>query len=225
MKKKLAALNMKVKLGLVVLGLGALAFAGHTFLVAPQGAEAAKLKQQIDAQQTLTFQAKASLRTGVHPPAIQVADLFRLARAMPDRQDMPGIILTLSAVARSSGVTLKSIAPAAATADPALPGGNYLIQPIQVAVDGDFYTLSDFLYRLRSLVAVHHGRLQADGRLFNVTTVSFSASTFPLMSATLSLVAFSYVPPTAAPATTTPALPPTTDPSLPTDATAAGVAP
>jgi Tfp pilus assembly protein PilO len=226
MKKKLAALDVKVKLGLVALGLIVLAFAGHTFVVAPQGAESAKLQAQIDAQQTLTFKAEALARTGLHPPTIQVADLFRLARAMPDREDMPGIILTLSQVARSSGITLSSIAPSAPVADPAQPA--YMTQTIALSVSGDFYSLSDFLYRLRSLVAVHHGKLQADGRLFNVENVTLAAGvgSFPQMTASLSIEAFVYVAPVAAPATTAPTTPtPSADPSLPSGATAAGVAP
>jgi len=226
-KKKLAALNLKVQLGFVALGLIALAFAGHTFVVSPQGAEAAKLQTQIDAQQTLIAQAKASLRTGLRPPTIQVADLFRLARAMPDREDMPGMILTLSQVARSSGITLKSIEPAAA-GDPALATGGYQTRPIHLLVDGDFYSLSDFLYRLRSLVAVHHGKLQADGRLINVDTVALTvaAGTFPQISADLSVEAYVYVGGTTTPTTTTPTTTtPSTDPSLPSGATAAGVSP
>jgi Tfp pilus assembly protein PilO len=226
MKKKLAAVNPKVKLGVVALGLAALGFAGHMFVIAPQGVEAAKLHKQIDAQQTLTFKAKASLRSGQHRPTIQVADLFRLARAMPDREDMPGVILTLSQVARSSGITLNSIGPSPLAADP-LAAGSYQTQHIALSIDCDFYSLSDFLYRLRSLVAVHHGKLQSDGRLFNVETVALSVAPggFPQMSATLSIDAYVYVaPPPPAPAPATPTLP-STDPSLPSGATAAGVAP
>ena len=103
MKKKLATLNPNVKIGLVVLGLLVLAFAGHMLVVSPKTAEAAKLQTEVAAEQTATFQAEAALRSGKQRPAIQVADLFRLARAMPDREDMPGMILTLSQLARSSG--------------------------------------------------------------------------------------------------------------------------
>ena len=220
MKKKLAALNPKLKLGLVAFGLLAFGLAGYMLVVSPQGAEAAKIQKQIDAEQTLIFQAKASLRTGLHPPTIKVADLFRLARAMPDREDMPGMILTLSQVARSSGIKLNSIQPAPAGAATPAPG-SYQTQSIHLLVDGDFYGLSDFLYRLRSLVAVHHGQLQANGRMFNVDTLALNVTpgSFPRMSADLSVNAYVYVGGTATP--TTP--PPSTDPAaLPPDPTAAG---
>ena len=224
MKKKLAAINTKVKLGVVALGLIGLGFAGYTFVVSPKSAEVAKIQKQIDAQETLTFQRRAASRTGLHPPTIKVADLFRLARAMPDREDMPGTILTLSQVARSSGIRLNSIEPSPVVVDP-LATGSYQTQHIHLLVDGDFYSLSDFLYRLRSLVAVHHGKLQADGRLFNVSSVALTVATgsFPQMSADLALDAFTYVTPVATPPA---ALPPSTDSSLPpSGATAAGVAP
>jgi Tfp pilus assembly protein PilO len=230
-KKKLAALNIKVQLGIVAVLLIGVGFAGYTFVVAPQGAQAKSLQKQIDAQNILTFQRKAALRAGERPPTIKVADLFRLARAMPDREDMPGIILTLSQVARASGISFDLIEPvAAAGAAPAT--GSYQMQRIHLLFNGDFYGLSDFLYRLRSMVTVRHGKLQADGRLFTADTVTFQVqgNSFPQISADIFVDAYVYA--TAAdsattPSTTTPTTTATTptDPSLPTGATAAGATP
>jgi Tfp pilus assembly protein PilO len=226
MKKKLAAIDPRVKLGLVVLGLIVLAFAGRTLLVSPQNATAAKLKTEVAAEQAATFEAQAALRAGSHRPTIRVADLFRLARAMPDREDMPGVILTLSQLARSSGITLSSVAPSAVGA--AAATGGYATQDIHLLFNGDFYSLSDFLYRMRNLVTVHHGKLHADGRLFNVQTLNLTvaAGSFPELSADLTVEAYVYVgtAPVAAPApaTTDPATP---DPTAASGATAAGVSP
>jgi Tfp pilus assembly protein PilO len=230
-KKKLAALNIKVQLGIVAVLLIGVGFAGYTFVVAPQGTQAKSLQKQIDAQNILTFQRKAALRAGERPPTIKVADLFRLARAMPDREDMPGIILTLSQVARASGISFDLIEPvAAAGAAPAT--GSYQMQRIHLLFNGDFYGLSDFLYRLRSMVTVRHGKLQADGRLFTADTVTFQVqgNSFPQISADIFVDAYVYA--TAAdsattPSTTTPTTTTTTptDPSLPTGATAAGATP
>jgi Tfp pilus assembly protein PilO len=230
-KKKLAALNIKVQLGIVAVLLIGVGFAGYTFVVAPQGAQAKSLQKQIDAQDILTFQRKAALRAGERPPTIKVADLFRLARAMPDREDMPGIILTLSQVARASGISFDLIEPvAAAGAAPAT--GSYQMQRIHLLFNGDFYGLSDFLYRLRSMVTVRHGKLQADGRLFTADTVTFQVqgNSFPQISADIFVDAYVYAttPDSATtPTTTTPSTTTTTptDPSLPTGATAAGATP
>ena len=229
MKKKLAALNIKVQLGLVALVVIGLGVAGYMFVVAPQGVQASSLQKQIDTQNTLTFQRKAALRAGERPPTIKVADLFRLARAMPDREDMPGIILTLSQVARASGISFELIEPVAAAGAPPA-SGSYQMQRIHLLFNGDFYGLSDFLYRLRSMVTVRHGTLQANGRLFTADTVTFAVqgNTFPQISADVFVDAYVYA--TAAggattPSTTTPTTTTPTDPSLPAGATAAGATP
>jgi hypothetical protein len=173
-----------------------------------------KVQKEAAAVQAQIYQRRAELRAGLHPPTIQTADLFRLARAMPDRTDMPGIILTLSELARSAGISFDLIEPATAgTAS----STSYETDRIHLMFNGDFYGLSDFLYRLRSLVSVHDGRLDASGRLFNVDTLTFnvSADGFPLISSEIFVNAYVYG--SSAPAA--PAAPATTDPTS-TDPTA-----
>src|SRR6478736_8371157 len=85
--------------------------------------------------------------------------------------------------------------------------GSYTVLPISVTFQGNFYNLADFLYRLRSLVSVHAGRLDATGRLFSVDTLTFNESElkFPQIQATLVVDAFVYA---AAPASVPAATPP-----------------
>jgi hypothetical protein len=68
------------------------------------------------------------------------------------------------------------------------------VLPISVTFNGNFYNLADFLYRLRSLVTVHAGRLDATGRLFAVDTLTFNESPlkFPQIQASLVIDAFVY---------------------------------
>jgi hypothetical protein len=173
-----------------------------------------KVQKEAAAVQGQIYQRQAELRAGLHPPTIQTADLFRLARAMPDRTDMPGIILTLSELARSAGISFDLIEPATAGA---ASSTSYETDRIHLMFNGDFYGLSDFLYRLRSLVSVHDGRLDAGGRLFNVDTLTFNvpANGFPLISAEIFVNAYVYG--SSAPAA--PSAPATTDPTS-TDPTA-----
>jgi Tfp pilus assembly protein PilO len=220
-KKKIAGLDLKFQLVGIAVLLLIVGFAGYTLAVSPQHAQAAKLQKQADDQQVQIFKKRAELRAGLHPPTIQVADLFRLSRAMPDREDMPGIILTLSQVARSAGVTFDLIEPVADPNAALLAGGSYTPRRIHLFFNGDFYGLSDFLYRLRNLVVVRNGTLDATGRLFNVEQVTFNVlgDTFPKITAEIYVNAYIYgsvAPP--APATTT-----TTTTS--TDASAAGATP
>ena len=204
MKKKLAALDLKVQLGGVGFGLLLFFLAGYMFAVSPQHAAAKKILAQIDAQKIEIYKKRASVRAGAHPPTIQVADLFRLARAMPDREDMPGIMLTLSQVAHEAGVSFDLIEPAT---DSTPQSGPYATRRIHLVFNGDFYGLSDFLYRVRNLVVVRDGKLDATGRLFNVDTVTFNVQgqSFPQISAEIYVNAYVYgsAPQPAAPTTTT----------------------
>ena len=109
---------------------------------------------------------------------------------MPDQTDMPGILLELNQVAEDSGITFDQITPATT----ATPISGYLAIPITVEFTGNFYDLSDFLYRLRNLVDVRHGALDATGRLFAIDSIEFAEAPpppgFPQISAHLTIDAF-----------------------------------
>src|SRR5437016_2104455 len=103
---------------------------------------------------------------------------------------MSDILLELNQVAEDSGMTFQRISPSATAV--ALNG--YEAIPITVEFQGIFYELSDFLYRLRNLVDVRHGALDASGRLFAVDTISFAQAPppprFPEISASLVIDSF-----------------------------------
>lgn len=229
MKKKIAALHKRIHYAAAAIVVVIIGVLGHMFVVSPQAATAAKVQKQVDDVQLQIYRKKAQLKAGLHPPTIQTADLFRLTRAMPDSLDMPGIILTLSDTARAAGIRFDLIEPVAG--GPTVTG-SYQTARIHLVFNGDFYGLSDFLYRLRSLVAVRNGELRANGRLFNVDTVTFGVVTnaFPRIQAELFVNAYIYGS-TAAPATTTPpaadgTTTTTTDTATPpAGATAAGATP
>jgi hypothetical protein len=198
----LPALIALIVLGFVVAGAG-----GYFLVVGPQRSKAASLDKQIadtqdaiDSARALTLQAKRGAQ-------IRVADLFRLTKAMPDQTDMADIVLELNKVAADSGITFEQITPA--TTAVALSG--YQAIPITVEFQGNFYELSDFLYRLRNLVDVRHGALDASGRLFAIDTISFAEAPpppgFPQIRAHLVIDAFVFgtgTAPTVEPAAPTP---------------------
>jgi Tfp pilus assembly protein PilO len=229
-KKKLAGLDMRIQIGLVVFGLLLVGFLGRTFVVSPQAKKAAELQTQIDDTNTQIVTRRIQSKNASRPQPIKVADLFRLSKAMPDREDMPGIILTISQVARGAGIKFDTIEPD--EFGPA-PVGSYRIGKIHLVFNGDFYGLSDFLYRLRSLVSVRDGRLDASGRLFTVDTVTFTLgdNDFPNISADVIVDAYVFgtgpapAPAAVAPATGTDTTSTTTTPApaaAPEGATAAG---
>ena len=204
----------------------AVAAAGWFFLVSPQRSKASDLDGQIVAvEKQLEEHRLATLRAG-SVQKIEVADLFRLSKAMPDRADMSGVLLELNRIAAGTGITFESISP-----QTAVPISGYQAVPIQLTFKGTFYNLSDFLYRLRTLVHVDEGRLAATGRLFAIDTLDFSESQegFPRIAATLVVDAFVYgtgTPATATPTTTSTATTTTTPtPPVPDPSSAASAAP
>jgi type IV pilus assembly protein PilO len=201
--KRIKALPPGALIGIIVGAVLVFGLAGWFLLVRPQGAKVKDLKAQaaeVQAKIDAYHQRVAAARAA---PKIEVADIYRLAKAMPDRTDMPDLLLELSQLARDTGIRFDAISP-----QPNALLGSYTVLPISVTFQGNFYNLADFLYRLRSLVSVHAGRLDATGRLFSVDTLTFDESTlkFPQIQATLVIDAFVYgtgVPPTATIPTTT----------------------
>ncbi|HEV8603394.1 MAG TPA: type 4a pilus biogenesis protein PilO [Gaiellaceae bacterium] len=173
----------------IVAGLLAFALVGYFLLVSPQRKKAADAKSQIVATQQQIDQYRALAAQARATPPIRIADLFRLTKAMPDDVDMAGLVLELSRVARESGIVFDSITPQGTAT---LSG--YSGIPISLEFDGNYYELSDFLFRLRNLVRVRSGRLDAQGRLFVVDSISFSESehSFPRINASLVVHAFVY---------------------------------
>jgi type IV pilus assembly protein PilO len=205
--KDLKSLSQNALIGVIVAGVLVFGLAAWFLLVHPQGGKVSNLKAQeadvqakIDAYRQQVVAARSA-------PKIEVADVYRLAKAMPNKTDMPDVLLELSQLARDTGIRFDSVSP-----QPVAAVGSYSVLPISVTFNGNFYNLADFLYRLRSLVTVHAGRLDATGRLFAVDTLTFNEGEgkFPQIQATLVIDAFVYA---AAPA---PAATPTTPPATTT---------
>jgi type IV pilus assembly protein PilO len=214
--KGLKSLSQNALIGIIVGGVLIFGLAAWFLLVHPQGGKVSNLKAQeadvqakIDAYRQQVVAARSA-------PKIEVADVYRLAKAMPNKTDMPDLLLELSQLARDTGIRFDSVSP-----QPVSAVGSYSVLPISVTFNGNFYNLADFLYRLRSLVTVHAGRLDATGRLFAVDTLTFNEGEgkFPQIQATLVIDAFVYA---AAPApAATPTAPPATAPTTTTTSTSA----
>lgn len=186
MKRKLSP---RALYGLVLGGLLVYVLVGWFMLVSPKRAEAAKLQDEVAATELAVTSARAAATRKEDAQPIAVADIFRVAMAMPSVPDMPGILLELARLADESGIEFQSITPEASKTD-----GAFQRIPISLAFDGNFYELSDFLFRLRTLVGVRSSALHATGRLFSVSTLAFQESPrgFPDLAATLTVDAFVY---------------------------------
>lgn len=183
------------------------ALVGYFLLVKPKQDAAGKLSSEIAELETQIQVATAAQQQPqqIDESAIEVADVFRVTKAMPDDDDMPGIILELNAIASASGIEFISIAPQGAGVR-----STYSALPINLTFEGNYYDLTDFLFRLRNLVSVRDGELNADGRLYTLDSLSLQEGPggFPEIAASLTVTAFFYsTTPPAAPAApeTTPA--------------------
>ena len=222
--KNAKSLSQNALIGIIVGGVLVFGLAVWFLLVHPQGGKLNNLKREAtDVQEKIDayHQQVAAARS---TPKIEVADVYRLAKAMPNKTDMPDLLLELSQLARDTGIRFDSISPQTVAAV-----GSYSVLPISVTFNGNFYNLADFLYRLRSLVSVHGGRLDATGRLFAVDTLSFNESDlkFPQIQATLVIDAVVYAAapaPAVAPAATPPATTTTTTSATTTTSDTSGTA-
>ena len=198
MKTKISISKRNLLLfGLPIFGL-VLGLLGNFALVAPQKSQSQRLDFELQvAQSQLAVSQKKPATTHVvkpkpvvkKPQSVQAADIFRLTKAMPDTNDMPGVLLDLSAIARSSSVAVQSVTPSAIVA---LSQG-YGALPLSVVISGKFDHVAGFLQRLRQEAAIgKNGRLHIDGRLLVPNDVSMTSTDGRTVSATLKLDAFVY---------------------------------
>jgi hypothetical protein len=173
----------------VVLALAMVAGLAYLVVVGPQRSKAADMQSEVTAMTKQVDAARAKSIDGRKVAPIKIADLFRLSKAMPDQTDMSGLLLQLNGLAADTGIVFDSIMPQAVTSQT-----GYQVVPVQVVFHGNFYDLADLLYRLRTLVTVNGGRLDATGRLFAVDTVDFAEGKggFPEIQANLLIDAFVY---------------------------------
>lgn len=186
-RRPFANLSSRAQILLAVAGLVLAAVAGYFVLISPARSEAAELDVEIASVEQQIADRRATSTARQTRVAVKTADLFRLAKAMPDDTNMASVILELNRIAAETGIVFDSITPQAPVAQ-----AQYSTVPISLSFEGNFYTLSDFLFRLRHLVQVRDGNLSTTGRLFGVDTLTFSEGDngFPQIKAALTVNAF-----------------------------------
>jgi Tfp pilus assembly protein PilO len=187
-----AKLSRKAAIVAIVAGDVLLLATGWFLLISPQRSTAASIVRATQATAAQLIEAKRPIRqvqpAAVQQPEIRTADVYSLAKAMPSTLDMPTLLLELDQIARSAGVTLSTIAPG----QPAL-ATTFSTVPISLTVSGNFYSLTDLLYRLRTLVSVHNGQLQTSGRLLSIDSVTLAPTAVGSgLTSTVTLTAYIY---------------------------------
>lgn len=145
---------------------------GWFAVVAPQRHRAQSATHAVEQTQTQIAAVQGVVQTPTTPekqPLIETADIYRILKAMPSLVDEPDVLLQIDQVARAAGVDVLTITPHNPTA-----GATYTTVPIDLTVLGDYYSITDMLYRLRAFVAVRHGALDASGRLYSVSSIALA---------------------------------------------------
>jgi Tfp pilus assembly protein PilO len=175
--------------GAIVAAVLVAGLAAWLLIVHPQSGEAGSLDRQARVAQEKIDTYRPQVTAARSAPEIEVADVHRLEKALPTSARKQDAVLELTHLARDSGIRVGSISPQAVTAV-----GGYSVLPVFITFDGNYYNLADFLYRVRSLVTLRAGRLDATGRLFSVDRVNFSETDtkFPHIHASLVIDAFVY---------------------------------
>jgi Tfp pilus assembly protein PilO len=191
---RLSSLSTRAQVALVAGGLLLVVLIAYFAVISPKRSTAAQLKQQTAAVQAQIDQNRSTAFTKALP-AVRAASVFSLSKAMPTELETANVILQVNRLAVDSGISFDQITPQAASAATVATTGApdpFAAEPIQVKFTGSFYNLLAFLQRLRNLVRVENGHLNAVGRLFDVSDVSFAAGPkgFPQVTATLTINAF-----------------------------------
>jgi Tfp pilus assembly protein PilO len=180
----------------------ALVVAWYFLLFSPTKNEINSLNDQISAEQTKLAQAKqevARLEQYKKIAPQSRADIVRLSKALPGSEGVPSLIVELGDTAEASGVSLVNI-----TRGETKEGTPFGIQAISLQVEGQYFDLEDFIYRLENYVDFHNEKFQAEGRLLQLVSIQVSLNTgsgnavagSPTLQATITMNA--YLQPAAA---------------------------
>ena len=171
------------------------AAAGFLLVIKPQ-------RSKISATNAKVAESKAqlaALREGpAKTPTIHASDLFSLTRAMPEIDDMAGVVVDLSQLAKANRLQLVSVRPAPRVA---LPNGSSAV-PLTVTLNGNWRGLSSFLTAVRRRVTLAGDHPHVSGRVYNVDNVQIQSGSQPYeLQAVLAMNAFDYGAPPSPTAT------------------------
>jgi len=177
----------------------------YFFLFTPERKKYSDLTAQYQTEQTTltATQQKITQYEAYKKTAPQAeADLIRLHKVMPAEDAIPSFLVSLTQTAKASGLSVTSITP-----QENAPGVPFTVQPIQFIVDGRYFDVEDFLYRLQNDVEIRNQQFLVTGRLFAVVGLSFAQSsnhgTYPYVSVTLTVNGFQWSPSGSTSTTTT----------------------
>jgi Tfp pilus assembly protein PilO len=159
-------------IGIVVIALIA---AWYFLLFNPVRQELSDLDAQIESARTELSSAQqevVKLRAYEKTAPQCRAEIVRLGKMLPESEGIPGLIIALTSTAKASGVTISSLTPGTVS-----PGQPYGVQALTLQVEGRFFDVEDFLYRLEKYVAFRNASFRTTGRILQVTQLTLQSET------------------------------------------------
>ncbi len=158
-------LNARDKLLLSVLAIVLAVGGGYWFVVKPAKASADAAREQL-----ASVQSEASvlqdqlnrLRTQTRGEQARIVEAFALSKAIPERPQVAGAIVQLQGLAEDANVRLSEVRTSSVT-----DYGSVTATEMVVGVQGKFFDVDDFMFRVHNLVTLDENRRpDIDGRLF-----------------------------------------------------------
>lgn len=187
---------------LAVVGLVAVLGGMWWFVVKPAGEELSAQRDRLEevrAETSVLRDTVARLEGGAKSEVQRTAQRLRLAKALPESTETPGVVVQLQRLADRANVELTSVKETSVSDYGAIRGTEF-----EVKVTGRFFDVDDFMYRLHRQVAVdERDRPVVGGRLFATKKIDISEAQAGSASggisladeddvvATLTIVAFS----------------------------------
>jgi Tfp pilus assembly protein PilO len=179
-------LSNRTALAIAAVGVLAVVLVGWFALVSPQRSKASELDGKIDESRTAILLADALSSGGQQRQT--AGEARALAKAMPSETQMSQLLRQLSSAAKATRVRVNSVTPQAAA-----PLAGYEAVPMEVAVEGRYLGIANFLGRLRTQVRVGPEKVRAKGRLYSVDTIQFAGDADQrLIQATMTINAYRY---------------------------------
>ena len=195
MRARVESLSPRVLTAVAIVAVLLYAAVVWFLVVSPKRADASAARVELAAAQTRLVEAELALHQ-VDRAGAPVADVFRLAKAMPSSAEQASLVLELTKLAGASGLTLESI-----TAEPPVAAvGGPMLMSVSVVVRGRYAEITKFLMRARTLVTVTDGEIDATGRLLSARSVTLTESDtgdFPELDANIGFDAYVYDGPVA----------------------------
>lgn len=158
-------LNARDKLLLSVLAIVLVVGGGYWFVVKPAKASADAAREQLASVQSETSVLQDQLnrlRTQTRGEQARIVEAFALSKAIPERPQVAGAIVQLQGLAEDANVRLSEVRTSSVT-----DYGSVTATEMVVGVQGKFFDVDDFMFRVHNLVTLDENRRpDIDGRLF-----------------------------------------------------------